>query len=155
MYVQPDGNLPLEILAIEADATMFPAGWVMRLYTNDLTPTNLTVIGDMTQLTNVQVPGYAAVAMTWDATPARDQLGAWNDYANDAAFIATGPPPSDQIVYGWYFTDAANTVLLAAGRLDQPFTFHATGDGLRLEPRLSMVQQTGTDYLLQKDVAQT
>lgn len=155
MFVLPDANLAEVILALELDVNLFPAGFVMRLYTNDLTPTPANVVGDFTQLTNALVPGYAAVAITWDGTPQRDQLGVWNDYGNDALFAASAAPGAPQIVYGWYMTDAANTTLLASGRLAVPFTYTAAGDGLRLEPRLSLSETNGTDYLLQADAEQS
>ena len=155
MFVLPDAALSEILIAIEGDTNIFPAGFVMRLFTNDFTPDNQSVIGDFTELTNVEVPGYAAVAIVWDGTPIRSQLGQWDDFATDAPFAMTGAPPGDQAVYGWYMTDAANTALVASGRLAAPFTFHAVGDGLRLEPRLSIIEQTGTDYLLQADVEQS
>lgn len=152
MYVYPDLLVEEIILALEADTTLFPAGMLLRLYTNNLTPTKSSVIGDFTQLTNVQVPGYAAVAIAWDGTPVRNQDGAWVDYGTDALFSATGAPPAPQIVYGWYMTDAANTVLVGSGRFATAFTYVQTGDGLRLEPVLQANQTTGTVVELTTDM---
>ena len=53
MYQLPDLLIKELILAAETDTSMFPAGWVVRLFTNNITPTKANVIGDFTQLTDV------------------------------------------------------------------------------------------------------
>jgi hypothetical protein len=106
-------------------------------------------------MTNAAVPGYAAVAIVWDGTPARGIDGAWADFATDALFQATANPAVDVTAFGWYFTDAANTAVLASGRFDSPFVFHRSGDGIRVEPKLSISQSDGVNYDLGADVAVT
>jgi hypothetical protein len=65
MYIYPDLGLREFILALEADVILFPVGMLLKLYTNDLTPTRATVAADLTELTNVQVPGYADASPAW------------------------------------------------------------------------------------------
>lgn len=152
MFIYPDASVKEIILAIEGDTTIFPAGMTLRIYTNDLTPTRNSVVGDFTQLTNVEVPGYVATTPTWDGTPIRTPLGEWEDYGSDSMFAATGSPPSPQICYGWYLTDAGNTALVAAGRFAVPFTFVATGDGFRLEPVMRVSQDSGNTVSVLTDM---
>jgi len=144
MYIYPDLSLQEMILALEVDATLFPAGMTLRLYTNDLTPTRTTVKADLTELTNVEVPGYAATTPAWAGAPLRKQDGSWEDWTDQNAFVAAGgPPPAPQIVYGWFLANAAGTVLAAAGRLASPFTFVQDGDGLSLKARINVNQTAG------------
>jgi len=147
MWIFPDASVQEAILALETDTTIFPAGMTLRLYTNDLTPTKVTALADLTQLTNVEVPGYAATTPAFNGTPYRKQDGSWEDLGSITSFVAAGgPPPSAQIVYGWYLTNAGNTVLVAAGRFDAPFTFVQDGDGFALEPTIRASQVDGDNY---------
>ena len=109
--------------------------------------------GDFTQLTNVEVPGYVAQAGGWQGTPIRKADGSWEDGGvAPLHFGATGPPPAPQIVYGWYATDAGNTVVIGSGKFATPFTFTATGDGFNLEQLANSSQIDGTGYRLTLDM---
>lgn len=153
MYVLPDLLQQEVILALEADTTIFPAGYLLKLYTDNSTPDKGTVVGDLTELTNVQVPGYAPIAPSWNGTPIRKGDGSWEDLGSISTFIAAGgPPPAPQIVYGWFMTDAAGTTLIGAGRFDAPFTFVSDGDGISLEPVINFLQVDGTNYTLHLDM---
>jgi len=155
MYILPDLSLAEIISALEADLVLFPAGFTLRLYTDDLTPTRATVIGDLTELTNVQVPGYAATTPAWNGTPFRMQAGGWEDWTDQNFFIAAGgPPPAPIVVYGWYITDAGNTVLAGAGRFAAPFTFTADGDGMSLKGHLTSDQVDGDTVEVGFDMVQ-
>jgi hypothetical protein len=155
MYILPDLLVKQVILALEGDTTIYPAGMLLHLYVNNLTPTKTTPLASFTELTNVEVPGYAAVPITWDGTPSRNQDGSWEDFANDAAFIGTTGPPSPQIVYGWFMTNAGGTVLVGAGLLALPFTFTQPGDGLRLENAINANQTDGETITVQLLVEQS
>lgn len=153
MYIYPDLSLQEIILSLEVDVTLFPAGMTLHLFTNDLTPTRTTVKADLTELTNVEVPGYAAATPAWNGAPLRRQDGSWEDWTDQNAFVAAGgPPPAPQIVYGWYLANAAGTVVAASGRFDAPFTFVADGDGLSLKGRLNVNQVTGTEVSVITDM---
>lgn len=147
MYQLPDVLIKELIVASEADATLFPAGWLVRLYSNNLVPSKSNVIGDFTELTNVQVPGYAPVAGAWAGLPIRKNDGSWEDQgAAPLHFGATGPPPVPQVAFGWFATNAAGTVLIGSGRFTNPFTFTSTGDGFNLEQVMNALQLDGTHY---------
>lgn len=153
MFVLPDLAQQEVILAIEGDVAIFPAGFTLRLFTNNATPDKTTVVGDLTQLTNAEVPGYVNISPTWNGTPIRKPDGSWEDLGSISTFIAAGgPPPAPQVVYGWYLTNAAGTVLVAAGRFSAPFIFVADGDGISLEPVINFIQVDGTDYTLHVDM---
>jgi hypothetical protein len=153
MWVIPDLEVQEMILALETDLNIFPAAGVVRLYTNDFTPTKSNVVGDFTQLTNVEVPGYVAVALAWGGTPVRKQDGSWEDLGALINYSAAGgPPPAPIVVYGWYLTDAGNTAVFGSGRFASPFTFSADGDGFNLEPTFNALQQSGMEYLLTLDM---
>jgi len=147
MWIQPDNAglqaLKQYILDIEGDATVFPAGAIVSLYTNNLTPTRANVLADFTEATSVEVPGYAPVAIAWNGAPVRNQDGSWTDEAAQAVFAATGLPPSAQIIYGWFLQNAGKTALLGSGLFEAPFTFTQSGDGFFLTPRLNALQSTG------------
>lgn len=153
MYVLPDALLSEIISALELDTNLFPAGMTLRLYTNDLTPTRANVVGDFTELTNVEVPGYVATTPAWNGTPLRKQDGSWEDLTDLNSFIAAGgPPPTAIPVYGWFLTNSGGTALVAAGRFDSTFTFVADGDGLTLEGKLNVNQTSGTEVTVTLDM---
>lgn len=149
MLIVPDVNMSGIITAILAQMGTAGTGLLhCHLYSNDLTPSKTNVIADFTEVTNVQVPGYAAKSINWFAgTPYREQTGAWvgpNSLA-DPAFVATGAPPSPQIVYGYFLTDSTDAILLGSGQFTTPFTFFAVGDGFRLSSDPQLIQSdTGT-----------
>lgn len=145
MNIIPDVNMPGLLTAILAQLGTVSTGLVhIHLFTNDLTPTKTNALGDFTEATNVEVPGYAAASANWFAgTPFRQSLGAWECPSSlpDPAFRASGSPPSPQIVYGWYATDSTDAILLDSGRFNVPFTFTLSGDGFAL-PGNPTLQQT-------------
>jgi len=144
MYIWPDLSLQEIILALEADVTLYPAGMTLHLFTNDFTPTRASVMADFTELTNVEVPGYAATTPTWAGSPIRKNDGSWEDWTDQNQFLAAGgPPPTPVTVFGWYLANAGNTVVASSGRFDTPFTFTDDGDGFSLKARLNVNQTAG------------
>jgi len=152
MYTLPDTSVQEIIAALEVDAILFPAGMLLHLDTTDFTPTRATVLGDFTELTNIQVPGYVAAAPAWNGTPLRKADGSWEDLMALVSFIAAGgPPPVGITVYNWFLTDVAGTVLVASGRLSNPFTFVADGDGFTLEGVLNVLDVDDENYTVHLD----
>lgn len=144
MFIYPDGNLQEIIAALESDIVLFPGGMTLHLFTNDLTPTRTTVKADLTELTNVEVPGYVATTPAWNGTPFRRQDGSWEDWTDQNLFLAAGgPPPAPIVVFGWYLANAAGTLVVASGRFDAPFTFVQDGDGFSLKARMNVNQVAG------------
>lgn len=153
MYVLPDADLKVLILAIEADVTLFPPGAVVRLDTTNFTPGPQTVLGDFTELTALEVPGYAPAALGWAGAPIRKNDGSWEDQGlAPIPFGATSDPAAPVPVYNWYATDAGGTTLIGSGHLDVPFTFSTSGDGFTLEQVIRALQANGTEVTLTLDM---
>lgn len=150
MYVIPDGNMGAVITAIMAQLGTAATGLVkLHLYTNNLSPTKNNVLADFTELTALEVPGYAAQSANWFAgVPFRQPTGGWQDPNSlpEPSFVATGNPPAPQIVYGWFATDSTNAILLGSGIFASPFTFSTTGDGFTL-PGDPVLTQTDAQTL--------
>lgn len=152
MYVIPDANMAGVITAILAQLGTTGTGAVkIHLYTNNLSPTKANVLGDFTELTTMEVPGYAAASANWFAgVPFRQPTGGWEgpDSLADPSFVATGAPPSPQIVYGWFATDSSNAILLGSGQFTNPFTFSLSGDGFALPGNPVLTQTDNTTLTL-------
>lgn len=137
MYIIPDGNMAGIITAMMAQlGTALTGVLKVHLYTNNLSPTKTTVLADFSEATNVEIPGYTAASVNWFAgAPFRRPDGGWEDPDSvpDPSFVATGPPPSPQVVYGFFCTDSTNLILLGSGIFAAPFTFSLSGDGFTLE----------------------
>lgn len=137
MFIVPDVLMGSILTAIEAALGTTITGVVhLHLFTNNFTPNKTNILADFTELTSVQVPGYVVPSANWFAgVPHRIASGAWegpNSLA-DPNFVCTGaPPPSPQVVYGWYATDSTNAILLGSGTFAAPFTFSAIGDGFTM-----------------------
>jgi hypothetical protein len=147
MDALPDTKMSDVITAIMASLGTVATGLVhVHLYTNNVTPTKSTLLADLTELTNVQVPGYSPKSANWFAgVPHRNANGSWeipNSLA-DPAFIATGLPPIPIVVYGYFFTDSTDAILLGSGKFTSPFTFALTGDGFDLPTNPMLLQTDG------------
>jgi len=147
MYIIPDLNMAGILTALELQLGTAATGLVhIHLFANAFTPTNANILADFTELTNVEVPGYAAKNANWYAgVPFRQNGGAWEgpDSLADPAFVATGPPPAPVVVYGFFATDSTDAILLGSGNFTVPFTFTATGDGFDLPGNPVLVQLDG------------
>lgn len=112
-----------------------PAGGnnlTLRLFVNDVTPEQAG-----TTYTQAAGGGYAAKALTngsWTVNPASDPSEA--TYAQQV-FTFTGALTTNTTIYGYYVTDADNTVLWGE-RLIAPFTPANNGDHLDITPKFQM-----------------
>jgi outer membrane lipoprotein SlyB len=97
------------------------SGLVMRLFTNNITPTNANVIGDFTEAT---FAGYSSQTLgAWSAPSVTAHVGKVSGAA--LTFTITA---GSQTVYGYYVTDAGNTKLYFAERdPNAPVALAATG----------------------------
>jgi hypothetical protein len=136
MYVLPDVNMSGVLTALLAQLGTAGTGLIhVHLFTNSLSPSKTNVLADFTELTNVEVPGYAAALANWFAgTPVRQPTGGWEgpDSLADPSFLATGVVPSPIAVIGYFLTDSTDAVLLGSGAFGTPFTFTSLGDGFVL-----------------------
>jgi hypothetical protein len=148
MFVLPDVTMGQLLTAIQAILGTVSTGLVhIHLFVNNLTPTKNNVLGDFTELTSAEVPGYAAASANWYAgVPRRLNTGAWEDPSSlaDPSFICAGSAPgSPTTVYGWFATDSTNAILLGSGRFAVPFTFTLLGDGFSLPGSPQLLQASG------------
>lgn len=101
--------------------------WVLRTFSNNLTPTVSSVKADFTESTYT---GYAAKTLTgasWSEATVSDK--ARSSYA-EQSWNAT----SSENVYGWYITDPTNTVVLIAQRDDSAPRAVVNGDTVKVTP---------------------
>lgn len=152
MYIVPDPLMGPLLTAIELAISTAITGLVhIHLFVNNITPTKTTILANFTELTNVEVPGYVAKSSNWFAgVPYRKMDGSWSDPNSlvDPSFVATGPPPAPQIVYGFFITDSTDAILLGSGLFLVPFTFVSTGDGFSLEGEPNLLQSDGNTLTL-------
>lgn len=93
----------------------------VHLFTNNLTPSPHTVLGDLTAPT---FGGYAAKSITWGSV--------FND--PDGGVGVSGGAPDwvttdavGETIYGWFLTDTTNATLLGIRRLATPQNTGAVG----------------------------
>lgn len=103
----------------------------LRLYENNYTPVEASVVGDFTEAT---FSGYAAITLTgasWTMTTADPAVA---DYAQQT-FTATAAGNS---VYGYYVTNNAGTICVWAERFtDGPYTITGNGDVVKVTPTIT------------------
>lgn len=116
-----------------------PAGGnnlTLRLFVNDVTPAQVGV-----SYTEASGGGYASKTMangSWTVNPASDPSEA--AYAQQV-FTFTGALTTNPTVYGYYVTDADNTIVWAE-RLTAPFTPANDGDHVDITPKFQMSSGT-------------
>lgn len=111
------------------------AGAKIRLSTADFTPDPLS---SLTDFALADFDGYDDIDVV-GGTQFRDNgSGEWVVLLPVvASYVAGAGIEEAQEVFCWYVTNTAGTVLLAADRLAEPFTFTLEGDGLVL-PTISI-----------------
>lgn len=85
-------------------------GMYCRLFTNNYTPLESSVVSDFTQAT---FTGYAAIQLTSWSTPAYSSGKA---RTSNAVITFTNTGGSSATIYGYYVTDSGNTNLFFAER---------------------------------------
>ena len=106
-------------------------GCTVRIYTNNYTPTDATLLSDLTQAT---WSGYSAIALSaanWGAVTVASHLAS-SPYTLTLAFTrsVTGTAVSN---FGWYITDSGNSLLYAAARFaTAPLVVTNAGDAIVL-----------------------
>lgn len=111
---------------------------LLKLYCNNRTPdaNGGDVVGDYTVAVG---GGYADITLTrgagWTLTTADDPSDV---IYTQQTFTFTGPLTTNTVIYGYYVTNAAGTVLLWAEKLPQSFTPYNNGDQLLITPKLQL-----------------
>jgi len=96
----------------------------LHLYVNDLTPTKDTVLADLTE---AAWTGYAVediLTTDWSVKG----VSAHNGYALSDPKAFDNGSGADQDAYGYYYTDSAETMLLAIVRFDSAPITKADGE---------------------------
>lgn len=107
-----------------------PPEFKFHAYENDLTPTPASVLVDFTECT---ITGYAAETV--------DNSGWGNSGSSTGITIYANAPfiwalEEAGIVYGYYVTDAGNSVLMWSQRFDSPLVFGVLGGTITIVPKL-------------------
>jgi len=113
----------------------------LRLFTNNFTPVDTTVLGGYTEATG---GGYAAISLSngsWTITPANDPSDAV--YA-EQTFTFTGTIGGSGIVYGYYLedNDGSTGVAVWGELLPVPYTPASNGDTLKITPKFQASKGT-------------
>lgn len=105
---------------------------VLKLYKNDLTPSDSTVIGNLTESTEA---GYAAVTLvgaTWTTT---QSLGVSTAAYSERTFTFT----TAANVYGYYVVGASSGTLLWVERFSgAPFQLPNSGGEISVTPQITL-----------------
>jgi hypothetical protein len=119
-------NLVLEMLVNKTA----PQNLVLRLYRNNITPSDTDVAGTYTE---ASFPGYAAITLTgasWNAAS-----GGSIAYGAQQTFTCSGASTDD--IYGYYVTQASSGTLLYSERDGAaPFAVRNSGDNIKLTPTI-------------------
>lgn len=118
-YVATDGGIP-------------PAGGdrLLRLYTNNLTPSKATVIGDITEATEA---GYSAITLVGTSWTIATSLG-----VNSATYaLQTFTFTEAVTAYGYYITTQDDELLWVERFSDGPYILSSEGGGMAITPKIN------------------
>ena len=130
-----------EFLAIILNDTRTGTGFVLRLFTNSITPADTDVVGAYTEASG---SGYAAKTLAksgWTITTGNDPSD--GVYAQQT-FTFTGPLAGSATVYGYYVTDTTGAILLWAERFPASLTPYNNGDNVKVTPKFQLSKGTPT-----------
>ena len=120
-------NLALEMITNKTA----PQNLSLRLYKNNITPSDTDVAGTYTEAT---FPGYAAITLTgasWNAAAAGTIA-----YSAQQTFTCSGTSTDD--IYGYYVTQVSSGTLLYSERDGSaPFAVRVSGDAVKITPTIS------------------
>lgn len=127
MVITPTSFLSQLLADLLADADV--AGCIVRLYQNNLQPTQQNVFADFSEANFV---GYAAVAGALVA-PTIDPQGNPQLVGSNCRFTA-GAVAGPQTIYGYYVTNAANNKLLWSEAFATPIVINGPGQMIGVVP---------------------
>lgn len=122
-----------ENIALEAITNKTaPQNLVLRLYSNNITPSDTDIAGTYTECT---FPGYAAITLTganWNAA-----AGGSISYNAQQTFTRSSTGTAEN-VYGYYVTQTTSGLLVYSERDGSaPFSIANTGDNVKLTPTIT------------------
>jgi len=104
---------------------------ILRLYTNNLTPSDSTVTGDITQATG---SGYAAVTLDGDDWTVATLAGVTTAAHPEVTFTFNAAIT----IYGYYITTETGDLIWLERFTGAPFTFPSGGGELAITPKVSL-----------------
>ena len=109
-----------------------PTNTVLRLYSNNLTPSSTTVIGDVTQVT---AGGYAAITLTSSSWTVATSGGGVTtaSYAEQTFNITTSAT-----IYGYYITNLGGDLLWVERFTAAPFQLPGSGGQVLITSQISL-----------------
>lgn len=122
-----------EILLLQYILGMVSAGNpVLHLYANDITPSDSTVIGDLTEVSGST--GYAAITLVSNQWTTTQSSGITTGVFSERTFTFT----TDATAYGYYVTDTSNNLLWLERFSGAPFDLPAGGGTVSVTSRLTL-----------------
>lgn len=108
----------------------------LKLFQNNYTPVAGSVLGDFTA---ASFPGYNSAGIAY-GTVAMHADGWAECVQNTASVFTRSSSGISQTVYGWYLTVSVSGTerVIAARRLDAPFTFTNSGDSYSVTTKLRL-----------------
>lgn len=104
------------------------SGAKIGYFVNDITPTNQTVLAD---LTLPAAGGYAEAAVTWSSI-SENAEGGFRTVGSLASF--SGDPDNPETAFGAYLVDTTGAILLAVDRFDDEVQLADGTDQLNMVP---------------------
>lgn len=107
---------------------------ILRLYKTNVTPSETTVVGDLTE---ADFTGYAAITLTGASWTTSGGDPATGSYAEQTFSSSADQTP--QSVYGYYLTRATDGDLVAAEKFSNgPYVISNNGDTIKLTPTITV-----------------
>ena len=109
-----------------------PTNTILHLYSNNLTPSSTTVVGDVTEVTS---GGYAAITLTSSSWSVATSGGGVTtaSYAEQTFNITTSAT-----VYGYYITNVAGDLLWLERFTAAPFQLPGSGGQVLITSQVSL-----------------
>lgn len=121
-----------EILLLQYIVGLVDAGNpVLHLYGNDVTPSDSTVIGDLTQCTSA---GYAAITLVSSNWTTTQTAGVTTAVYSEKTFSFT----TDATAYGYYITDTSGNLLWLERFSGSPFLIPDGGGSVSITTKLTL-----------------
>lgn len=116
-----------------------PENLSLKLFSNNITLSATTVIGDFTEVTG---GGYAAKTLTGSSWSVATN-GSGEAEATYAAqtFTFTGTIGGSGIVYGYYYVQVTSGALIACEKFASSFTPSVNGDAITFTPTLQLFSE--------------
>lgn len=121
-----------EILLLQYIVGLVDAGNpVLHLYRNDLTPSDSTVIGDISECTST---GYAAITLVSSNWTTTQSTGITTAVYSERTFSFT----TDGTSYGYYVTDTSGNLLWLERFSGAPFSLPDGGGTISITAKLTL-----------------